>query len=758
MRKQTVKQFDYSLGEVRQGFLEADGSEAREKSAQVIRNARPDVGGGLSRRDGFMRHATPSTGNDYSSDDPRDVVIRKVTIEPVDGTEFVLIFYDGGVRIYDADGSLETSFTSQPWSDNLWVAPAGADTFIGSRDFMVRVLNYDAGTWSIGVMTYPVGPGGEIYQPYYNSKTRCYCDYTDAGKREFYEIDDDGYITTTDAFPIPAGVVGERIRVHKTEATIGSFIGSGPPYAGVNVTNIVSPPASITLEVGSVAGFSIGDVIVGSDNFFRGFVTGKITYGGANDELNVVPIEGVSGPQSGDFVSSSRERQEVLAAPSASGSNEWTLFWEVPIFSAFYGYPGAGCIMGGRLWLSDIAGAPGLVVASSVRSYNDFKTGLDDDDAIIRVFSGGSERVRHIVDAGDLLILTDKGVWVQDARGGNPITVNNFAPVKVDARGANGVAPVFNADKVVFVNRGGDAILAAVLSGNIYLKWAVIEVSALSSHLVNNPLSLCAAPHNARDEDAAVIYANQDGSAVAIYGNVLDGTVGFFPWTGAVAPELPSHVAILDQEPTSDAGKFLHFTFVGGTLWAMTYRNYDEDGLNGNLYIEEQAEGLRVDYGVVYGGGSATSTWATNFGDFGAVAVYHGDYFDGVFEDHDEARALIAAGESGVDYIVGMPVYPTVVPWPRELIESGRLGMIKARTIRVAVSMRNTTSLYCYTNNTRHEEPAYRAGDDFLAAPPRKTKVRKFPVMGNRDHPSIEIGQDILGPWEIDAITMEVQG
>ena len=84
--------------------------------------------------------------------------------------------------------------------------------------------------------------------------------------------------------------------------------------------------------------------------------------------------------------------------------------------------------------------------------------------------------------------------------------------------------------------------------------------------------------------------------------------------------------------------------------------------------------------------------------------------------------------------------------------------MIRSRTIRVGVSVRDTLAFYVRRNNITSRVEPYSFGDDLSAPPPTKTKVYRFPVLGKRDHPEIVIGSDAPGPFEVSAYIAEVQG
>lgn len=113
MRKQPVPQNDFSLGEIRPEFIEADGAEIRARSVQMARNVRPQPGGGLTRRYGSYRRAAMDIGDDFSANVPEDLFIRSDKIEPIAGTSYKLVLFKNGLHVY-LDGVLDAEFYSLP--------------------------------------------------------------------------------------------------------------------------------------------------------------------------------------------------------------------------------------------------------------------------------------------------------------------------------------------------------------------------------------------------------------------------------------------------------------------------------------------------------------------------------------------------------------------------------------------------------------------------------------------------------------------
>tara|TARA_R100001086_G_scaffold248330_1_gene185003 strand:+ start:1770 stop:3995 length:2226 start_codon:yes stop_codon:yes gene_type:complete len=737
----TQHQRDFSLGEIRHEYLEAHDSENRAKSLQAARNVRPLPGGGFGRRPGTWRYIEVSMGNDFSVDEPKDIFYRPIRIEPVVGSEYQLILFKQGLQIYQ-NGVLDAEFYSMPWTSGVWVAPSRENIYIGSADHAVYVLNYNSetDTWSVGTMSYAALPGGHVAQPYYSLQTGITLTpsaYTGTG-----------ITVTASAGVFTTDYVGERIKFHDREIEITGYT-SATQVTGDVISEI--PPA-FDLTVADASGFEVGEIIVGELDYFEGYVTAVNT---GTNVLSVQTLKGFEGPDaatteklSGSQTTSSCTTVTPIGSPYASPK------WKVPLISALFGYPRAGAVVNGRLCLGGVAKASGVAIVSSSRAPNDFETGLDDDDAIIRKFGSGDQAIQHIVDAGDLIFITDKGIWSVDGRDGAQINPNEFDPSYIDARGANEVTPVSFNDKVVFVNAGGDALLALVPIGNVYIKWGVTEFSTEGSHHVRNPSSICAPVKNSKEEDRALVFANNDGDAVAIYGNSQTEDIGFFPWCGAVEPVLPDTVIEHWAAPNSDAGQFLQFFSMSDAIWALVYRGYDANGLNGKVYLEKLDQDLCLDCVTEHTGG--TSPALTEYTDFQSVSITQGDYFVGEYMDLAEATAAIAAGDVSETYQVGVRWLPRAFVWPKAFFEDRYHGVKDVRTIRVGITARDTVSYYNYRNNTRRDVLPYEAGDDLALPPRRKTGTKVFTVLGNREYPSIEIGQEYPGAWEILKVSPEV--
>jgi hypothetical protein len=721
--KVSVPQRDFSRGVVRPEFLEADDDETRLKSLQSAQNVRSIAGKILVDRFGTLKKAVLNT----------NALTCFKEIEPVEGSPFLIVAGSTRLDIYDISATLVQSFTGAPWTTNPWIVPARENTYIGGGSHEIYVLNYDGSTWTMGAMAFDESPGGHLAQPYYA--------FNKGVTITPSALSGTGITVTASSAVFTSDYVGLRLRYHSKEITITSFTSST-----VLVGTVVSElPPSFDVVVVDASGFESGEIVVGATSGFTGLVTGVNT---GTNTLNIVTISHFEGPDTSpvEDLAGPNTVSEVATVTAAS-SPYASIQWEEPLLSDVRGYPRSATLVGGKLVLADFASVPDIVAISSARSLQDFEIGLDDDDAIVRTVGKGNTRVRHVVDAGDLLILTDSGIYFVLARDGVEITPSNFVAVEFDERGANGVVPKLVESTVIFVSESGEDLMGAVLDGNVYLKWTVIALSVDHASLVNSIASISEPPKTIKEDDRLVIITNGDGTLVAMRLNADISKPGFFPWNNTAVP-----VTLSPPVSGQFIGQFMAITPFNGAFWAIT--NRDLDGGTDEKYLEQFSSDAWMDFSEDHVGASVASLSAYN----GApISVRIGDNNIGTYDNYTDVEALILAGSASDTYQIGIAWETWVGPWPVEYINSPRIGMLRARTVRVAVSVRNTLAFEIKRNNTVSKVQAYSVGDDLSQPPPRKTKVYRFPVFGNRDHPVIEIGKTTPGPFELLAYTPEVQ-
>ncbi len=420
--------------------------------------------------------------------------------------------------------------------------------------------------------------------------------------------------------------------------------------------------------------------------------------------------------------------------------------WDEPLMSPLRGYPRSASAVSGRLAFVDFPQVPDLISISSARDIQDFKVGAADDDAIVRQEGDGSPRFLHAVNAGDLLLFSDRGCYYVPIRDNGVLTPSSFNAVLFDQRGCSPIRPVNVDDGVVFVEANGETISAALLDGNVYLKWSVRGLTLFHHHLVKSPRALCGPAISSPEAEKYLFIVNADGSLAAMSWSMKlgDETVGFSPWQTdglykGVAPIFGAYWTFVDRLGVRMLERFSYDAFVdsaiagGGTL------------LSAGLLVNGQP--LTVNgqpFDVAQPGAPHLASRA--------VAVLDGDQYAGT----------VTAGSTGVlppvsvdpqDIQIGLPFIARADIWPVELVDSPRIGMVTVRVIQMSVSVQDTTAFQIIANGETRTEGKFVDG-----LPQMQTRVARAPIMGRRDHPQIAVVKHIPGPFRILAVGQEVQG
>lgn len=721
MVKQTVTQRSFLLGEMREEFLEADDLESRQQSVRGGLNVRITAARTLIARPGTTYERTLGLAYDV------------IELRPQSGLEFGLIVNDTSLEIIDEAGTLITTISPVPWTSgaDVWVEPFSADTVIGGA-WGLKVLTYASGVWSFTDFAFVTTTDSALAQPYWSFRDDVLVQPSATS----------GNITLTATQPIwTTAYVGLRVRYGRREVTITGYV--SPTV--LNGTVVTALPPSFRLTLSSVANFAIGDAVLGQDTDFQGIVIAK----GATS-IDVATTAFFDGPDISEKLASPRGSATVNAkatiAPLASP------IWDEPLISPVRGYPRAGASAAGRLALADFPLVPDLICLSSARQIQDIEVGANDDDGITRQCGDNAPRFLHVVNAGDLLLFSDRGVYMVNLRDGSLLTPSTFNAIRVDKRAANSVRPVAVDDAVVFVESSGEGIAIAQLNGNIYLKWTVRSISTFHAHLVRSPVKLCGPSLESALPEKYLFIINADGTVAAMswFAEFNADAVGFVPWETqgefrSVSPIFAGYWAIVDRTINGASVRFLE--------------RFDTEALVdcaldvvANADLEGNGAPLEGNGAVL---GAQTAQPLPLAGE--AVVAVAGDYDMGDFEVGVDG--LIAGSDlfpEGAQ--VGFNFQSRVKPWPVDIIQSPYLGLIRVRLVRGSVSVLRTGRVAVVSNATTKRYGGYRFGDDLSAAPPRRTELYKFLVLGRRDHPEIEIIKERPGAFQILAVNQEVSG
>lgn len=720
MAKQTITQRSFRLGELTEGFLEADGTELRQLSVRRGRNVRVTVSDTLTSRPGswFVRDGAGAS----------DIIELRFDTNTVYG----LVIAGTTMRVIDQNGDTLAFFNTVPWTDesHAWVEGFRERTIIGG-DAGLYILTFLDPGWTFAPISFDVTTGNQLAQPYWAFQKDI--SIRPSARTGNINVNSSGGI-------FRAGHVGTRIRYGRREILVTEFV-SGTLVRGT-VINTLPPCFKIT--VASTAGIEAGDAIVGQTTNYQGLVISV-----SGNDLYVVTVDFFDGPDVGEKISSPSSSSEVTAKEECDPL--MSPIWDEQLISPVRGYPKAGASASGRMTLIDFPQVPDLICMSSSRNITDFETGDEDDDAIVRQAGDNSPRFMHVVNAGDLLLFSDRGLYFVSIREGGALTPLNFNVILFDRRASSEIKPVPVDDGVVFVEASRKAIAAAVLSGNVYLKWSVRTISSYHNHLITDPVKLCGPSLFSGAPEKYLFVVNADGT-LAVVSWIADfglDSVGFVSWNTegeyvSVSPIFGAYWAIVDRTVNGSVSRFIE--------------RFDNDAyLDCQVPLQESDVLVTSGFDLEVNGDTLEilSSAATTFAGE-TLHVYGAGWYSGTV-DVGLDGSVPGIENFPIPSYGGFNFVPSVMPWPVEFINSPRAGMLKARLIRVSTSVRSTTAFSIRTNSNTRRLGGYTAGDDVTLPPEPRTQVYVSSVVGRRDHPEIEITRQEPGPFEVLAVTQEVQ-
>ena len=735
VEKRAYTQADFALGVTVPELIDGDDLEIRSQSLQDGKNLRITRGRSIRGRPGLGLKVGISENQN----------VHDMRVQTAEGEQrFAVVVEPNGVRVWDEAYSLVTSFTGAPWGDLSgdfpWVTQFDNAMVFGGYEFYA--LEYDEGTWTFGALDFADLPGNEKALPYWvfeQGVTLTPSAYT-------------GSITATASSPIfTAAWLGKRIRYAKREIVI-TAINSATVVQGT-VTERLPPTFTLTFaNAAAVEGFSVGQVVTASSTNWSGIVvdiTGAVVT--AVTVLGDAATSTFNGPTTDDEIvgpSAAVKPTGVAKAGTPSG----TTVWDEQLWSEHRGWPQSGSEVNGRLALCNFPNIPNLLCLSSVRQFNDFGTGAADDDAILRTAGNRNPRFLHIVNSTDLVILADRGCYYVKTRDGELVTPSNFQVVQFDERGATEVQPVAVEGAVLFAERNKSGIAACVLSGNVYLNWTVLDLTRFHAHLVRDPVSLCGPAPDPDMSERYIMVVNADGTMATMswFTTFGEERVGFVPWETEgrffrrAFPLFDGYHAVVQGATGFTLERFDPALYVDGALPAA-------GAVNGGFWVTDGGDEITTD------AGDEIQIGLPRFAHLAGLQVKAWQAYETTLTDTLDGTGAFSAVSTLTAAQVGTKIDVRGKLWPREVLESPRRGMIRARVIRCSIGVRDTVSIGFVRNSTTTITPARRPSDSALSPPPLKTEWYRFNVFGNRTHPEMEFYLPEPNPLEITSVVQEVQ-
>jgi hypothetical protein len=145
--------------------------------------------------------------------------------------------------------------------------------------------------------------------------------------------------------------------------------------------------------------------------------------------------------------------------------DRWTATWKEGSFSEANGYPRAITFHEGRLCLAGTTVETEKVWRSRVNDYDNFRDGLDDDDAqSFSINSNSHDSIQWILGRGPLFVGTAGSEHHMRGADGSPLTVKNVRVDNPSSFGSSDMMPLIAGNTILFVQRHSRKIREIVYS------------------------------------------------------------------------------------------------------------------------------------------------------------------------------------------------------------------------------------------------------------------------------------------------------
>lgn len=686
-----------AAGELAEEFTLRTDLQVRNEGALRFRNALLLAGGGFRRRWG-TEHVTDLPG-----------LSRLETYGVGEGDERLLVFSAGRMEVRELDGTFVQSVTGAPWADDdlfiMQVAIEDGKIVVCSNAFQPQLLTLSAGTWSLGALTFADGLNGSKLQPYWR--------FAERG----VTLSPSGYsgsitLGASAAF-FTADHVGVRVRYTGIEVEITAV--TDAVTATGTVIGALYP--TVTVTVGSSAGFVVGQEVQGEDSQIRGVVSAVPS----GTTVRVQLIDGYTYPDATEALIGPTAKSDISAVVAYSTPAP-TTDWDEAMISTARGWPSACALHRNRLLIGGFPQAQSAMAASATGDITDFSTGsgLETDAILERVGRESSLGLRHFGSTEQLLLFTEGGVYYVPEQVAAPLSPTNYEILKIGPESASTPQPLLVSEGMMFVERDSGRLMICLPTGNVRRSWDVADLSELAYHLMGTPAEseLLAA---GTESDRIVTLLRSDGKIAAL---TYRRAATFSAWG-----------------LWSTTGAWRSLVAVSGDLFAVSEREIDGE----TAYRLERfsptcwADGMislpSLDTAVPEYAGHTVGVWdgASKLGEFAVDD-------DGLLVGVDDSFSAV---QVGLDFPVTVETMPPV---------DGERGLRPNYKItRVDVDCIGSVG---FKGNGR--DPSGWSGATIGGAVEPQTGVRRFRPLGRSKYPTFTITQDVGGPLEIRTITMEV--
>ena len=184
-----------------------------------------------------------------------------------------------------------------------------------------------------------------------------------------------------------------------------------------------------------------------------------------------------------------------------------------PIWSATRGYPNLGVFAEGRLWIGGTRDKPQVLMASQAGNYFDFKVDRGEaNEGFLFTINGSKSAIVDVTGGRGVTVFTEGAEY--SITGNSPATLD--AQQQTQHGSFSEDVPTLALDgTTLFVDRNGRTLRQFIFD---YREegFRSVDMSVLSSHLINSPVDMDAVTAVSADDANYVFVINSDGTAIVM--------------------------------------------------------------------------------------------------------------------------------------------------------------------------------------------------------------------------------------------------
>ena len=702
-------QKDFSAGQINASAVRRDDLDQVRAGAKIMCDFDWLGSNGLTRRRGSTKKSDKSG--------------KVVVMSPAAGELHTIVLGDGKFTVINTltDAVIQT-VTGCPWNatqiyemDRDWWDNR---IVVAHQSFAPQVLTYSSGSWSRVDFAFADDVNGGFRMPFFR--------FADTGITLLPSArTGTGITVTASASVFVPGHVGVVFTYGDRQFEVTGYTSAVEVTA--DVKQELPPTHRVTVQLTSIPGFQIGDVVEGATSGAKGIIAAIGTP--TADDLQVVLIENIGRFRTSENIVGPTGNSTV-SANSVEDTIQALTVWEEQFMSDHRGWPGAVTRDRRRLIFSNFAQKPGAVLWGAIDAIDDFLITGDAEGAILEFVPDEGE-VRSVTGGPDQFVLTDESAYYIPISASNPLKAGSVEFKLIGAGGASSVRPVQTNQGLAYVTQDGAGINVLAPTGQTAAPYRIQDITRYHVGLINDAIEIAASTGNVDTPGDHLYIVNSDGTMVLGRYDPENNWAGFQPWNSvweakSVAVNANRILLTLEKD------------FGNGTVSRLA-----ELSKNAILDAEELVASPSA---LIPSLAGATVTIRSDNPIYGGSGVV------------GSLGELPLTSGPNANIYVGTAVTPQIEPFLPNFQGGEDFGQRKRRRKvgKAAITVRNSQGFVFEKNSRQKRVPAYFAGEDQSQLPPKRDDTYTFRCLGREFDPELSFKQDHPGSWEILEVGMEV--